>query len=326
MIELCRINNLIVTRKTDFGVYLGLPQDGYSCDSEGGKLNSGCVSGKEVSKQGSSSNVLKEVLLPRKEVPEGTNTGDVLKVFVYTDSEDRPVATVKKPYIVMGEIQVLKVKQITSIGAFLDWGLDKDLLLPFKEQTEPVSFDPVTGKTTGLCENDRVPVILYVDKSGRPAATMRVYNRLEEGGGYVKDSAVEGIVVQINPEMGAFIAVDNRFFGMIPVREIHDRISLGDRLFGRVSSVRDDGKYMISITQKSYIQMGSDAERILKELDKAGGSLPFGDKSDASEIKKQFSMSKNAFKKALGHLYKEGKINIESEKTIKILQKCDKTM
>ena len=319
MIELCKLNNLKVKRKTEFGLYLG--SDGTDVYD----TNEKNISYKN-DKGGSHFIESEEVLLPRKEVPEGVGEGESLEVFVYLDSEDRPVATLKKPHIALGEIEVLKVKQKTSIGVFLDWGLDKDLFLPFKEQLDPVSFDPKTGSMRGPEENDRFPVMLYIDKSGRPAATMRVYNHLESGGGYVKDSAVEATVIQINPELGVFVAVDTKYFGMIPIREIHDSVSIGDRVFGRVSAVRDDGKYMISLSQKSYIQMDSDADRIYEELEAAGGVLPFNDKSDPEEIKKHFSMSKNAFKKAIGRLYKEGKINIEEEKIVKILQKCDKNM
>ena len=276
MIELCKLNNLRVVREAKFGLFLS--EDDMSKES---------------------------VLLPRKEVPEGTKIGDNLSVFIYLDSEDRPIASLRKPSIELGKVACLEVVQITKIGAFLNWGLDKDLLLPFKEQIKPVRLGEIDSS---IKEGDKIPVMLYIDKSGRPAATMRVYNYLLEGGNYLVDSAVEGRVIEINPEMGIFIAIDDKYFGMIPIREIHKEIKLGDLVYGRVTSVRDDGKYMVSLTQKAHIQMDDDGNFILKVLKEAGGYLPFGDKSDAEDIKDKFQMSKNAFKRAIGHLYKDGLI------------------
>ena len=279
--QLCEFHNLKITRFTKNGAYL-------SDDAKAGDDS--------------------EVLLPGKEVPSGAKEGDTLRVFLYTDSSDRPIATVKEPLITKESPAVLEVNQITPIGAFLNWGLDKDLLLPFREQTEPVTFNPATNESERLSAGDKIPVFLYVDKSGRPAASMRIYNNLMPGGEYLKDSAVEGTVIQINPELGVFVAIDDKYFGMIPIREIHDRVSLGDKICGRVSLVRDDGKYMISLTHKSHIQMDTDAQTILDALEEAGGTIPYGDKSDADAIKKKFHMSKAAFKRAVGQLYKEKKI------------------
>lgn len=279
MIELCKLNNLRVVREAKFGIFL---------------------SEDEMSKE--------SVLLPRKEVPEGTKIGDDLSVFIYLDSEDRPIATLKKPFIELGCIACLEVVQTTKIGAFLNWNLDKDLLLPFKEQIKPVRLGE---PESSIKEGDKIPVILYIDKSGRPAATMRVYNYLAEGGNYTVDSAVEGRVIEINPGMGIFIAIDDKYFGMIPIREVHEEVKLGDLVYGRVTTVRDDGKYMISPTQKAHIQMDNDGQIILKILKEEGGELPFGDKSDAEDIKRKFHMSKNAFKRAIGHLYKDGLIVLE---------------
>lgn len=238
------------------------------------------------------------VLLPRKEVPEGAEAGESLRVFVYRDSDDRLIATVKTPLVRLGKMAVLKVKQITRVGAFLDWGLDKDLLLPYKEQTEKVH------------EGQMVPVVLYIDKSDRLAATMHVYRYLVNAPGYEKDQTVEGTVIQINPQMGVFLAVDGRYFGMIPIQEVTEKYALGDTVHGRVARVRDDGKLVIAVREKAWQAMGRNSEKIWQLLEKNGGRLPYGDKSDPVKIRGELSMSKAEFKRAAGHLLKEGRIEI----------------
>ena len=172
------------------------------------------------------------------------------------------------------------------------------MFLPFKEQV------------THLSAGDECLVALYIDKSNRLAATMRVYDYLTCAHGYVKDSAVSGTVIRINPDMGIYVAVDNKYFGMIPKNEVFGRIKVGDVVYGRVSAVRDDGKLTISLKQKAYIQMDEDASVIYDAIKQEGGELPFTDKADAQIIKERFDMSKNAFKRAVGRLLKEGKIEI----------------
>lgn len=266
MIELGKAQCLNVVKKVDFGVYLGTEED--------------------------------KVLLPAKMVPDDIEVGDALTVFVYRDSSDRLIATTKKPALELGQLAVLKVSEVGKIGAFLDWGLEKDLFLPFKEQV------------THLSAGDECLVALYIDKSNRLAATMRVYDYLTCAHGYVKDSAVSGTVIRINPDMGIYVAVDNKYFGMIPKNEVFGRIKVGDVVYGRVSAVRDDGKLTISLKQKAYIQMDEDASVIYDAIKQEGGELPFTDKADAQIIKERFDMSKNAFKRAVGRLLKEGKIEI----------------
>ncbi len=266
MIELGKTQCLNVVKKVDFGVYLGTEED--------------------------------KVLLPAKMVPDDIEVGDALTVFVYRDSSDRLIATTKKPALELGQLAVLKVSEVGKIGAFIDWGLEKDLFLPFKEQV------------THLSAGDECLVALYIDKSNRLAATMRVYDYLTCAHGYVKDSAVSGTVIRINPDMGIYVAVDNKYFGMIPKNEVFGRIKVGDVVYGRVSAVRDDGKLTISLKQKAYIQMDEDASVIYDAIKQEGGELPFTDKADAQIIKERFDMSKNAFKRAVGRLLKEGKIEI----------------
>lgn len=266
MIELGKVQCLNVVKLVDFGVYLGTKDE--------------------------------KVLLPKKQVPSDIEVGDALSVFVYRDSSDRLIATTRLPKIELGKTAVLKVSQIGKIGAFLDWGLEKDLFLPFKEQT------------THVQEGDSCLVALYIDKSNRLAATMRVYDYLTCESPYVKDSAVHGTVIEINPDYGVYVAVDDQYFGMIPKNEVFGQIKIGDVVYGRVSKVRDDGKLTISLKQKAYIQMDEDSRIIYEEVVKRGGSLPFTDKASPDIIKAEFQMSKNAFKRAVGRLLKEGRIEI----------------
>lgn len=273
MIELGKTQCLNVVKIVDFGIYLGTEED--------------------------------KVLLPKKQVPQDIEVGDALTVFVYRDSSDRLIATTKTPKLELGQIAKLKVSEVGKIGAFLDWGLEKDLFLPFKEQTTHVE------------KGDTCLTALYVDKSNRLAATMRVYDYLSCDSPYVKDSAVQGTVIEINPDYGVYVAVDDRYFGMIPKNEVFGKIQIGDTIHGRVSKVRDDHKLSISLKQKAYIQMDEDSSIIYHAIEKRGGSLPFTDKAAPEIIKVEFDMSKNAFKRAVGRLLKEGKIEI-AESCIKL--------
>ena len=182
-----------------------------------------------------SENDEQKVLLPKKEVPEGCNKGDVLNVFIYRDSDDRLIATAKKPLIDMENLAALEVKDVSKIGAFLDWGLDKDLLLPYKEQIRTVHI------------GDKFLVALYTDKSDRLCATMKINKYLSENSPYKKDDKVTGTVINVNPEMGAYIAVDNKYYGMLNKNEIHERLESGSVVEARVASVRSDGKLNLSL-------------------------------------------------------------------------------
>ncbi|PNV63219.1 RNA-binding protein [Clostridium sp. chh4-2] len=274
MIELGKKQTLKVIRMKDFGVYLG-----ETAESE------------------------LSVLLPKKQVPEGTKIGDDLEVFIYKDSEDRLIATTGVPKLQVGETAVLEVKEVSKIGAFLDMGLEKDLLLPFKEQNHKVR------------QGEKCLVALYIDKSQRLAATMRVYAYMSNQSPYKKEDRVTGTVYEIKEELGAFVAVDNQYYGLIPKRELLSSIHEGDVVEARVTKVRDDGKLDLSPKEKAYIQMDADSELVMKVIDEFDGVLPFNDKASPEVIKREFDMSKNAFKRAVGHLLKEGKIKI-NEKTI----------
>ena len=270
MIELGKYQTLEVAKKTDFGLYLG---------EEGSD-------GKHT------------ILLPIREVPEGTVLGDKLNVFLYKDSEDREIATTKTVPVVIGGLAVLKVKEVSPIGAFLDWGLMKDLLLPYKEQTAPVE------------EGNNILITLYVDKSSRLCGTMKVYDLLSTDSTYKKDDMVNGIVYEGIDSYGVFVAVDNKYSAMLPKNELFSSIKVGDTIHARVTNVREDGKLTLSLREKAYVQMDTDSVMIMTKLKASDGFLPFSDRSDPEEIKAEFKLSKNAFKRAIGGLYKAGTITI----------------
>ena len=264
---------LMIVKEVEFGVYLGNSQE--------------------------------KVLLPKKQVPRSVEAGDPVEVFLYKDSSDRLIATTNEPKITLGELAVLKVADVGKIGAFLDWGLEKDLLLPFREQTAKVK------------KGDEVLSALYVDKSGRLCATMKVYERLRQDSPYQKDDEVEGIIYDTSDNFGVFVAVDDRYSALIPRREAYGSLKVGDRVHARVTKVKEDGKLDLAVRKKAFLQMDTDVQMIVERMEEYGGRLPFTDKADPEKIKKEFGMSKNAFKRAIGRLLKEGQIEI-CEKSIEI--------
>lgn len=272
-IELGKTQELIVVKKTDFGVFLNTPT---GADSE-------------------------KILLPKAQVPKGTELKDVLTVFVYKDSEDRPIATTLEPEIELGQVARLYVKEVTRIGAFLEWGLAKDLLLPFKEQLYPVK------------EGDAVLVTLYIDKSDRLCASMKVYNNLLCNSSYNKDDEVFGRVYEISENFGVFIAVDDKYSALLPKKEVFEKYKINQPVYARVAQVLEDGRLTLSVKKKIPEQMSEDADFIYGCLEDENGFLPFNDKSDSESIKNRFHMSKNAFKRAIGHLYKDKLITIEKD-------------
>lgn len=270
MIELGRVQTLTVQRVKEFGVYVGEGTDGEA-----------------------------SVLLPKKQVPEGTKPGDEISVFIYKDSEDRLIATTGLPKVQVGETALLTVREVGKIGAFLDMGLEKDLLLPFKEQSRKVR------------QGEKVLVTLYVDKSRRLAATMKVYTHMSNESPYKKDDQVNGTIYEINEDLGAFVAVDNKYYGLIPKKELYGNYREGAEVTARVTKVRDDGKLDLSPRQKAYIQMDEDSALVMEIItEQFDGVLPFTDKADPELIKREFKMSKNAFKRAVGRLLKAGQIKI----------------
>lgn len=285
MILLGKMQTLRVARKTDFGLYLS---------SEGIEKDASFVPDKKEVVD------VPSILLPKKQT-NNEQIGDTIEVFVYKDSEDRPIATTTRPYLVMGEVARLTVKEVTGIGAFLDWGLAKDLFLPFKEQTFRVQ------------KGDSVLVSLYIDKSSRLCATAKIYNMLSAGSPYQPNDQVRGTVYEIIDAFGAYVAVDDRFSALIPKKELFTTLKPGTEVQARVTKVQPDGRLVLAIREKSYLQMDKDCEIIYDALCKAGGFLPYHDKTSPELIKVKFGLSKNAFKRAIGHLQKDGKLLIEED-------------
>ena len=278
MIKLGEKQTLQVVKRVEFGVYLG--------DGE---------------------NKEERVLLPAKQAPDGVQTGDRLEVFIYRDSKDRLIATTAEPKITLHQVARLRVAQVGRVGAFLDWGLEKDLLLPFKEQTRKV--------TAG----EECLAALYIDKSDRLCATMNVYPYLEKDSPYRKDDMVEGTIYEISENFGAFVAVDDRYSALVPKKEYYGNARIGDRVSARVTAVKEDGKLDLSLREKAYLQIEKDAEKVLSVIDSFDGALPFTDKASPEVIRREMQMSKNEFKRAVGHLLKEGRIEI-TERAIRAKQ------
>lgn len=245
-----------------------------------------------------------KVLLPIKQVPAGVSLKDAVEVFLYRDSQDRIIATTNTPKLKLHEIAKLDVKEVGKIGAFLDWGLEKDLFLPFKEQTAPVK------------KGDKVLVTLYIDKSSRLCASMKVYPYLKKAVGIKKDDQVKGTVYEISNNFGAFVAIDDMYTALIPKKELPGNIKVGDVVDARVTGVKDDGKVDLSVKEKAYIQMSIDADKIVKYLEAHNGRIPFTDKASPEVIKDNMGMSKNEFKRAVGNLLKVGKIEIKTDSIV----------
>ncbi|MEG0502337.1 MAG: S1-like domain-containing RNA-binding protein [Cellulosilyticaceae bacterium] len=270
MIELGKIQTLEVTRRSDFGVYLNSKEDPDEDD----------------------------ILLPRKQVPEDIEIGSDIEVFVYRDSEDRLIATTQTPKLTIGKVASLTVVETTKIGAFLDWGLAKDLLLPFREQVGDVA----KGSTC--------LVGIYIDKSDRICATMKIYDLLQCKAPYEVNQRAKGIIYNITEDNGAFVAVDNQYHGLIPVRELLGQYKTGDAVEVRVKSVRADGKLELSLRKQTFNQIEDDAQKIMAKLKANDGKLPVNDSSTPDRIKVELSMSKASFKRAVGRLMKKGAIKI----------------
>lgn len=265
---------LTVVKIVDFGVYLGSDEQ--------------------------------RVLLPKKQVPEGIEIGDPIEVFLYKDSSDRMIATTRTPLLSLGELAVLTVSDVGKMGAFLDWGLEKDLFLPFREQTSQVA------------KGDRCLVSLYIDKSQRLCATMKIYHLLSTDSPYQKGDVVKGTVYQINENIGVFVAVENKYSALIPKREVYGRFSPGQEIEARITAVKEDGKLDLSVRGRIPEQMDQDAEFVMQKIQAGKGRLPFSDKASPEQIKAELGMSKAAFKRAVGRLLRQRKIQIKENEIIEI--------
>lgn len=273
MIEIGKMQKLQIIRKTDMGAYLN------------------CKDTKDRD----------DILLLKNEVPPELAIGDEIEAFVYKDSEDKTIATVTKPKLTIGELGLLRVVEITHFGAFLDWGLQKDLLLPLREQVGKIS------------KGDLCLVGLYINNSNRICATMRIYNLLKTESPYKQNDRVCGTVYSINRDIGVFVAVDNKYHGLIHNNELYGNFNVGDYIEVRVKRVRDDGKLELSLRKEAYNEIENDAQKIMARLKLSGGTLLINDNSSPDYIKAELNISKRAFKRAIGRLLKEGAIKITEE-------------
>lgn len=269
MIKIGEYNELKVARKSDIGLFL---------DAETRKTSD-------------------DVLLPIKDVKDKeVNIGDVLNVFVYRDSKDRPIATLREPYAKVSDIAYLKVVSNTKIGAFLDIGLERDLFVPIKEQT--YILEP--GKSYLF--------YVYVDKTGRLAATTDIGNYLEAGDDTMINTEVSGIVYGFQTNGSAKVAVENKFDGVILKNEYFNRLSPGEKLTLRVKKLFEDGRLSLTPRKSPKNERIELEDKIYEYLKANGGQMPYNDKSSPEDIKRTFHESKNYFKNALGGLMKKGLI------------------
>lgn len=270
MIELGKKQKLQVVRKDNKGYYLNL------------------IEKKEY----------KNIFLPMRLAKKELEPKDIVDVFVYKDSKGEVIATMEDPKLQVGEIGYVKVAETTKIGAFLNIGLDKDVLLPFTEQKGTLK----KGKSC--------LVTIYLDKSERLCATMDIQKFLSDESPYKAEDVVTGVIYSMNKAIGAFIAIDGKYNALIPSHEIFDDLNIGDKITARVERVKPDGKLDLTLRKKAYKQMEDDSSLIMEIIEIRGGHLNLNDNSSPDEIKSQFNMSKNSFKRAVGKLLKEGKIEI----------------
>lgn len=237
------------------------------------------------------------LLLPGAEVPEGTRGGDELEVFVYLDSEDRPIATLARPKLALGEVAFLEVADVTRFGAFFDWGPLKQLLVPHKEQTRDVHV------------GERHPVGLYVDDTGRLAGTMRVSEMLAKQGEFQLDQWALGEAWRKEPGLGVFVILERRFVGLVPESE-PTSLARGEAGRFRIATVLPDGKLELSLRGHAHEELEGDAQKILAAL-ALPGTPKIGDKSSPEQIRALFGLSKKAFKRAAGRLLKQRAVTID---------------
>lgn len=240
-----------------------------------------------------------DVLLPTKYIPQGTREGDQLKVFVYRDSEDRIICTTQKPYALVNEFAYLKVKDAGSVGAFMDWGIDKDLLVPFSEQKNK------------LRRGQWCLVYLFLDeKTDRMAATAKVAKYFDDEITVAEGDEVD-LLITNTTDLGVNVVVNNKHKGLIYENDLFHDVLEGDKIKGFIKAVRTDGKLDVSLRKEGLENLEIGAQQILKELKKSEGFLPLHDKSDPEDIQSLLQMSKKNFKRSIGILYKKKLILLE---------------
>ncbi len=269
MAEIGKLNHLYVVKEVDFGIYL-----------DGGDLG--------------------EILMPKRYVPEGTQPEDTIEAYIYLDSEDRLVATTEKPLAMVDEFALLEVVAVTQVGAFMNWGLPKDLFVPFREQRQPME------------EGKKYLVFVYLDaNTKRIAASSKIEQFLDNiPVDYDENEEVDLIVVN-ETDLGFNAIIDNSHLGIIYKNEVFQTLNAGDKVQGYIKKIRSDGKIDLRLDKVGYEKIASFVDRIIAELQKNNGFLPLTDKSTPEEIYKTFKISKKNFKSAIGALYKKRFIALE---------------
>ena len=242
-----------------------------------------------------------EILLPNRYVPDNAQIGDYLTVFVYTDGEDRPIATTAEPLAVVGDFAFLQVKSVASVGAFLEWGIMKDLLVPYSEQT------------VSLRTGQKVLVYVYLDNKTKRVVASAKWERYTEKQDFseLEEGAEVDVLVASETELGYKVLINKRYTGLIYKNEVFSKINIGDNLKAYISKIRIDGKIDVRLKKSGYEAVAGEAAMILKKLEAAGGFLPTTDKSPAEEIYNVYGVSKKIYKKAIGELYKKRIITLE---------------
>ena len=268
MLKIGSYNELVVESEVDFGLYL---------DSDQGKI-----------------------LLPQKYVSEAFKIGDTIRVFIYTDSEDRLVATTLEPKGAVGDFVFLKAKEIVSFGTFMDWGLEKDLLIPKSEQQERML--PPRKYLIKLCLDEG---------TGRVYGTAKISANCDKNIEDLKAGQQVDLLIHSLTEIGIMAVVNNRYFGMLYKSETYQELSVGDRCTGYIMRLREDNKIDLTLKEPGYNSVKGSGETIVNLLEQAGGFIPCHDKSSPEEIKEVFSMSKKEFKRAIGGLFKKGILELK---------------
>lgn len=243
-----------------------------------------------------------DVLLPNKYVPNDFTIGDDLTVFVYLDHEERPVATTLKPLITLNSFAVLKVNYINKFGAFLNWGMEKDLFVPFKEQARPMEKDK------------RYIVTMYLDKqTGRLAASSKINQFLDKEPLDVEVGQEVDLMVSHITEIGINVIINGKFRGLAYQNEVFETVSPGYKTKGYIKTIRPDGKIDVSFQKQGFEAIDDSSQQVLEALKQNDGVLRLNDNSHPEEIKSVLKMSKKTFKKAIGSLYKQKLIDINNE-------------
>lgn len=253
-----------------------------------------------------------QILLPKRSATRELQSGDWVQVFIYNDSEDRPVATMHSPKATVGDFAYLRVKDTTSFGAFLDWGLEKDLLVPFKHQLYP------------LKKGERYIVYILLDpRTKRIIATTKLQPHFNPDTSQLVNGQTVELLIYDFTDLGIMAVVDNQYSGMLYRNEVFERVKIGEVRTGYIKKIREDGKLDLGLNQEGYSAVLASRDVVLQALKDAGGFLPFHDKSNPTEIYETFQMSKKIFKKTIGALYKARRITI-SETGIRLVKRPDK--